>query len=257
MNVKNVLFSFFVVGVFCSQSNLSAAASSFVRAVAQQRRAVTPLYARMYTSSLHDDRIGFVDDYQSKDEQHVVALATKKELALPLFKTSNAVSKVYRVDGVPVAFVNYNRGSLDKLPWYPDFNAEVYHLAVHDDFGGRGIERELLQAAVQDCKKHAVKVVELRTHGWTTEELENLFVQEGFRLDSDEQSNVLWKKDVGVSFGYFMAPHGSNAFWGQFLVRCAVLGVVVLFVVYDEVVNGRASGHSRVDCADDDSGTVE
>ncbi|MBX9831293.1 GNAT family N-acetyltransferase [Candidatus Babeliales bacterium] len=177
MNMKRMFFLFLLTLTFVSQDNLSAAASKFLSAAARGQK----LYGRVLSTSAPlalpaDAEHGFVDDYQSADQEEVLAIAQQDlpnlvdlqayswsrekalhEDILPVLNgEKNCVSKVYRMHGAPVGFVNYTiRGD----------SATLHHIAVHKDFRGKGIGSALVQSMFDDCYAQGAKSVGLMTVG--------------------------------------------------------------------------------------------
>jgi len=103
---------------------------------------------------------------------------------MPAFDDKGIESKVYILDGSPVAFINYSIYE----PWYKYYvpqrfecgqKAIIYHLAVRDDHQGKGIGTDLMKHAMQDCQNSAVSYITL---GTTTSELDSFYEKLGFKV---------------------------------------------------------------------------
>jgi GNAT superfamily N-acetyltransferase len=82
-------------------------------------------------------------------------------------KNSNYFSKVYRENEKTIGFINYGLHESWYSKTFPNdigLNAKIYHLAIKKEYKSKGYGTDLLNHALEDCKKMNAHSVSL----WTT-----------------------------------------------------------------------------------------
>lgn len=217
---KNSLFFMFLFFVtFCSQNNLhSMQLNKTSRALlrkqshtSQMRMQKLCVNAKANTNSVQK---GEIQSYNSpRDEasvariamQHMYALTDLEpsdqvkeqypkrlhDTILPALNDDAVTSKIYRLNDKTIGFINYRIDEPGPL-WR---DAMVNHLAIDNEYHGKGYGGELLSDALRDCHNQSVRCVALYTR-WHDNKLPAFYSKFGFECTNESKytGTSVWMK---------------------------------------------------------------
>ncbi len=142
---------------------------------------------------------------------------------IPALNSKNITTKVYVLNGTPVAFINYTISNPKRWfeSWYNKIvpeqigpNASMHHLAVDDMHQGKGIGKILVSDALQDCQNKSVNCITLFTTPGCSSKTESFYKHFGFEITKESATKLgatKWCKRF--------KPHPLTLFTASFLAH--------------------------------------